>query len=116
MKMSKREYRIGDLAKHLDVEKFVLRFWEKELQIKPKRSKGGQRFYDEADFKTFSLIKELLYNKIFTIAGAKEELIRMKKNKSSKIIPTQRMIPELYQKKLLTLKEKLMKLQEKLHV
>lgn len=115
MKMNKREYRIGDLAKLLNVEKFVIRFWEKELQIKQKRSKGGQRFYQESDFQTFIIIKDLLYNKKFTIAGAKEELTRMRNNnRNAKVIPSQRALPDVFHVKLLTIKEKLLKLQEKL--
>lgn len=114
MKMNKREYRIGDLAKLLNVEKFVIRFWEKELHIKQKRSKGGQRFYQESDFQTFLIIKDLLYNKKFTIAGAKEELLRMRSTKNAKVIPSQRALPDAFHSKLLTIKEKLIKLQEKL--
>lgn len=114
MKMSKRQYRIGDLAKELNVEKFVVRFWEKELGIKPKRSKGGQRFYQEKDFKTFATIKDLLYEKKFTLAGAKEELLRIKSNKNSHIIPTQKIMPTSHQKKLLSLKSQLLKF--KLHL
>lgn len=115
MKMNKREYRIGDLAKLLNVEKFVIRFWEKELQIKQKRSKGGQRFYQESDFQTFLTIKDLLYNKKFTIAGAKEELSRLRNHKSSKVIPSQRILPKSFHTKLLVMKDLLLKLQEKLY-
>jgi len=114
MKMNKREYRIGDLAKLLNVEKFVIRFWEKELQIKQKRSKGGQRFYQESDFQTFIIIKDLLYHKKFTIAGAKEELTRIRTVKNSKVIPSQRALPNVFHTKLLIIKEKLLKLQQKL--
>lgn len=82
MKMSKRQYRIGELAKALEVEKFVIRFWEKELEIKPQRSDGGQRFYQEKDFQTFELVKELLYKKKYTLAGAKNELLNIKKSRN----------------------------------
>ncbi len=87
MKMSKRHYRIGELAESLKVEKFVIRFWEKELGIKSVRSQGGQRFYEEKDFQKFKLVKELLYDKKFTLAGAKNELENMKKNRN--VIATQ---------------------------
>jgi DNA-binding transcriptional MerR regulator len=74
MRMEKRKFRIGELAKHLAVERFVIRFWEKEFNVKSTRSGGGQRFYDEDDARTFATIKELLYNRGFTIAGARKEL------------------------------------------
>lgn len=74
MRMQKRQFRIGDLAKHLDVEKFVIRFWEKEFGVSTTRSDGGQRFYSEEDLDTFKKIKTLLYEQGFTIAGAKKQL------------------------------------------
>lgn len=74
MKMQKRKFRIGELAQHLDVEKFVIRFWEKEFDMRTTRSTGGQRFYDDYDIERFALIKDLLYQKGFTIAGAKQQL------------------------------------------
>ncbi len=72
--MDKRRFRIGDLAEELKVKKFVIRFWEKEFDIKSDRSEGGQRFYTSEDLQTFIRIKDLLYNKGFTIAGAKKQL------------------------------------------
>ena len=75
MKMRKKQFRIGELATKLGVERFVIRFWEKEFNINSYRSQGGQRFYDERDEKKFFRIKELLYDKGFTISGAKKQLI-----------------------------------------
>lgn len=83
MKMQKRQFRIGELAHYLDVEKFVIRFWEKEFEIRSSRSVGGQRFYDDTDIEKFSLIKELLYKKGYTIAGAKLQLKERSKRKSA---------------------------------
>ena len=45
MKMEKRKFRIGELARQLSIEKFVVRFWEKEFNLESDRSEGGQRFY-----------------------------------------------------------------------
>jgi len=75
MKMQKQLFRIGDLATKLGVEKFVIRFWEKEFNVKTTRSNGGQRFYSNDDFEQFKEIKQLLYERGFTIAGAKKQLI-----------------------------------------
>ena len=52
----------------------MIRFWEKEFNIKSQRSVGGQRFYNEDDLSKFKAVKELLYEKRFTIAGAKQML------------------------------------------
>lgn len=86
MKMQKRKFRIGELAKLLNVERFVIRFWEKEFLLKATRSQGGQRFYEERDLERFKQIKELLYDKGFTIAGARKQL----KLKSQTIIASQK--------------------------
>lgn len=74
MKMQKRQFRIGELAKTLEVEQFVIRFWEKEFEVSSFRSEGGQRFYTEKDLTRFQAIKKLLYEEGFTIAGAKKQL------------------------------------------
>lgn len=78
MKMKKKKFRIGELAEKLGVERFVIRFWEKEFDLASARSTGGQRFYDTDDFAIFSQIKQLLYEKGFTISGAKKQLITPK--------------------------------------
>ncbi|MGC2310618.1 MAG: MerR family transcriptional regulator [Candidatus Babeliaceae bacterium] len=74
MKMEKRKFRIGELAKFLSVDRFVIRFWEKAFGIKASRSDGGQRCYHEKDIRKFEAIKDLLYTKGYTIAGAKKAL------------------------------------------
>jgi len=74
MRMQKKQFRIGELANKLGVEKFVVRFWEKEFNIQTNRSSGKQRYYTEQDLETFQEIKELLYHQGFTIAGAKKQM------------------------------------------
>lgn len=74
IQMGRRQFRIGDLAQELKVKKFVVRFWEREFDLKSDRSQGGQRFYTDEDLHIFKMIKDLLYNKGFTIAGAKKQL------------------------------------------
>ena len=72
--MQRKQFRIGELAKSLGVKRFVIRFWEKEFNFNAHRSEGGQRFYEERDLERFRYIKTLLYEKGFTIAGAKKQL------------------------------------------
>lgn len=74
MKIERRKFRIGELANRLNVERFVIRFWEKEFDVKTDRSEGSQRFYDEQALKMFTAIKSLLYEEGYTIAGAKKQL------------------------------------------
>lgn len=86
MKMEKNKIRIGDLAKQLNLEQFVIRFWEKEFGLISKRSVGGQRFYKTKDVAKFLTIKELLYDKGYTIAGAKKYFEENKATISKNII------------------------------
>lgn len=90
MKMQKRTFRIGELAELLKVERFVIRFWEKEFSMKATRSEGGQRFYDEKDFEKFKAIKELLYERGFTIAGARKQLKSKLQTPPTSIIGSQK--------------------------
>ena len=90
MKMQRKQFRIGELAKSLGVEKFVIRFWEKEFNFNAHRSKGGQRFYEEQDLKRFHYVKTLLYNEGFTIAGAKKKI----KEDGKSIVASKRIIPK----------------------
>lgn len=83
--MSKKKFRIGDLAKELQVKKFVIRFWEKEFGLKSDRSQGGQRYYTHDDFNAFKAIKFLLYKQGFTIAGAKVQLENLFKKYRGKL-------------------------------
>ncbi len=84
MKMEKKRFRIGELAQNIGVERFVIRFWEKEFGLTSERTTGGQRFYSNEDFSLFTQIKELLYNKGFTISGAKKQLSDQKKQETIK--------------------------------
>ena len=74
MRAEKRTFRIGILAQKVGVEQFVIRFWEKAFGVRSKRSSGRQRLYTEEHLALFQKIKTLLYERGFTIAGAKEEL------------------------------------------
>ncbi len=93
MKMQKRQFRIGELAHYLNVEKFVIRFWEKEFEMRTERSTGGQRFYDEKDVEKFATIKDLLYSKGYTIAGAKQQLKDKAKRKTTTVEEEPRILP-----------------------
>lgn len=73
--MKSRYYKIGEVARELELEPYVLRFWEKEFpQLTPERSSKGQRLYTEEHLKLLKRIKYLLYEEKLTIEGAKLRL------------------------------------------
>jgi DNA-binding transcriptional MerR regulator len=68
-------YKIGEACKQLDIQPYVLRYWETEFAaLSPSKSRSGQRVYGEDDLRLIRRIKELLYEEGFTIAGAKKRL------------------------------------------
>ena len=72
---NKLDFRIGEVADLLIVKPYVLRYWETEFpDIKPAKSKSGQRLYKRRDVELLVRIKELLYGERFTINGARKRL------------------------------------------
>ena len=55
--MSETRYMISDMAKKVDVEAHVLRYWEEELDIGVSRTELGHRYYTEEDIRLFRKIK-----------------------------------------------------------
>lgn len=71
----KRYFRIGEVSAITGVEPYVLRYWETEFpKINPARSRSGQRLYRRRDIEILLTVKDLLYQKKFTIAGARKYL------------------------------------------
>jgi DNA-binding transcriptional MerR regulator len=72
---TKLYFRIGEVASAVGVETHVLRYWETEFRsIRPQKSSRGQRVYSRRDVETLMKVKELLYDRGFTIAGARRQL------------------------------------------
>jgi DNA-binding transcriptional MerR regulator len=68
-------FKIGEVSGIAGVPTYVLRFWETEFrQIKPKRTDAGQRLYRKRDVALILRIKHLLYDRKFTIEGARQRL------------------------------------------
>lgn len=69
-----RQYRIGQASKLLGLPAHTLRFWEVEFNVRPLRSKTGQRVYTQTAVDKLQRIQELLHVHGMTIAGAKKVL------------------------------------------
>jgi DNA-binding transcriptional MerR regulator len=68
-------FKIGEVSDVVGLPAYVLRFWESEFKrIQPKRTAAGQRLYRKKDIELILKIKDLLYNKKFTIPGARHLL------------------------------------------
>ncbi len=72
-------FKIGEVSHLTGIPAYVLRFWESEFkQIRPRRTPSGQRQYRKGDVELILKIKSLLYNRKFTIQGAKRHLLAAK--------------------------------------
>jgi DNA-binding transcriptional MerR regulator len=70
-----RGLKIGEAARALGVETYVLRFWETQFPfLKPKHTRTKHRFYQEKDLDVLRLIKRLLHDEGFTIVGANKHI------------------------------------------
>jgi|GEM_PF-529768 len=68
-------FRIGEVSKIVGVETYVLRYWETEFpQLSPKKSGSGHRMYRRKEVEQLLLIRELLYERQYTIKGARNYL------------------------------------------
>jgi DNA-binding transcriptional MerR regulator len=66
-------FRIGDVARLLEVPAYVLRFWETEFpNLRPNKGGTGQRLYRKKDVELALRIKSLLYDQGYTIPGARQ--------------------------------------------
>jgi DNA-binding transcriptional MerR regulator len=74
--MTEKEFfSIREVADMLEIKPYILRYWEKEFAVlKPKRNRVGRRYYSRKDIDMIRSIKKILYEKGYTIAGAKKKL------------------------------------------
>jgi len=72
---NKLYFRIGEVCRLLKLEPYVLRFWESEFPtLSPTKGANGRRMYRKKDVEMVVTIKDLLYERGFTIAGARKVL------------------------------------------
>lgn len=68
-------FRIGEVSELTRTKAFVLRFWETEFSVlRPVKGKSGHRLYRRKDVEMIFHIRHLLYEKGFTIDGARRHL------------------------------------------
>jgi DNA-binding transcriptional MerR regulator len=78
----KNFFRIGEVSKILQVEPYVVRYWESEFKtVKPVRTSADQRLYRRRDVEELLMIRTLLYKEGFTIAGARKRLLEIRREK-----------------------------------
>ncbi len=84
-------FKIGEVCDLVGVQAHVLRYWETEFpMLSPQKNRSGQRSYRRRDVEISLRIKELLYDEMFTIAGAKKKLqVEMREPAKLKIVSSE---------------------------
>lgn len=68
-------FSISEVARHLNVNPSLIRFWEKEFpQVKPRKNARGERLYTKKDIQLLEEIYRLVKVEGFTLEGARRHL------------------------------------------
>ncbi|HEY5974613.1 MAG TPA: MerR family transcriptional regulator [Geobacteraceae bacterium] len=104
-------HKIGEAAELLNVKPSVLRFWESQFSaLTPRKTRTGQRLYNQQEIELLLEIRRLLYGEKLTIEGARKRLTRWGKRQAPRDEPeaqvdnTKGIVREI-QEELLQLKE-----------
>jgi len=82
----KQYFKIGEISEMLDVEPYVLRYWESEFRIlKPTRTRARQRLYHKKDVEKLELIKHLFCEEQISIPGIKKRLREINREKTKRV-------------------------------
>ena len=67
---------ISEVSEMVGVKPHVLRYWETQFSmLRPRKNRAGNRMYRPEELKLLVRIKDLLYDRRFTIAGARRTLL-----------------------------------------
>ena len=90
--IKKLYYSISEVSDITELKQYVLRYWETEFsQLKPNKNQAGNRIYRSHDIDVILDIKSLLYNRKFTIKGAKQHL-KAHSEEAQHVIPSKKII------------------------
>ena len=72
-----KHYLVTEVCRRLSIKPHILRYWEREFDIKPDRNSAGRRIYNDAQLERLQLIKHLIRTEKLTVAGARRQLAKM---------------------------------------
>ncbi|MBX7132508.1 MAG: MerR family transcriptional regulator [Fimbriimonadaceae bacterium] len=76
-KRAEQSVTISVASRITGIEVHTLRYWEREFEefLNPIRTDGGQRRYRPEDIQTVFVLKKLLRDEMYSIAGARKYLM-----------------------------------------
>ena len=76
----KAYYSIGEVCDLTGLKAHVLRYWETQFELlHPTKNRAGNRVFRPKEIELVLLVKHLLYEQKFTIGGARQRLLDMRK-------------------------------------
>ena len=77
---------ISEVAELVGVKQHVLRYWETQFSmLRPKKNRAGNRMYRPEEVRLLLRIQELLYDRRYTIAGARRTLLDERKESTPQV-------------------------------
>lgn len=77
---------ISEVAELVGVKQHVLRYWETQFSmLRPRKNRAGNRMYRPDEIKLLLRIRELLYARRYTIAGARRTLLDQRKESTPQV-------------------------------
>jgi len=78
--VKKAYYSIGEVCDLTGLKPHVLRYWETQFDVlRPSKNRAGNRVYRPKDVELILLVKNLLYEQKYTIEGANQKLLGLRK-------------------------------------
>lgn len=85
---SKKYLSIREVSEQLDVAPHVLRYWETQFSVlRPRKNRAGTRMYQERDLDILRSIREMLYERGYTISGARQRLLEERRRRAEESQP-----------------------------
>ena len=97
-----KHFSVTEVCRKLGIKPHMLRYWEQQFELKPKRNSARRRIYSEAQLERLQLIKHLVRTEKLTVPGARRQLARMSTQ------PAQPAAPKDLRQTLLWLKKELL--------
>lgn len=78
--VKKAYYSIGEVCDLTGLKPHVLRYWESQFDVlSPNKNRAGNRVFRPKEVELVLLVKNLLYEQKYTIEGANQKLLEMRR-------------------------------------
>ena len=80
-------FTIGEVSRKTGIPEYTLRYWESRFRLlRPVRRESGHRRFTKKDIETILAVKDLVFRRNFTLAGAKKMLRTCERNPDETVV------------------------------